>query len=77
MVQVFQMTTRYDKSALWMLIVAFVLPIAAGVGLGLLLSRDNIIGLILYIVAGVLGGLLLFLIVLTISLVQRYVTRER
>ena len=64
MYQVFQMTTRYDKSALWVLIVAFVLPIVAGVGLGLAFSGDNIIGLILYIVAGVLGGLLLFLIVL-------------
>lgn len=58
------MTTRYDKSALWLLIVAFVVPIVAGVGLGLVFSGDNIIGLILYIVAGVLGGLLLFLIVL-------------
>ena len=64
MFQVFQMTTRYDKSALWLLIVAFVVPILAGIGLGLLFSGDNIIGLILYIVAGVLGGLLLFLIVL-------------
>ncbi len=64
MFQVFQMTTRYDKSALWLLIVAFVVPIVAGVGLGLVFSGDNIIGLILYIVAGVLGGLLLFLIVL-------------
>ena len=64
MYQVFQMTTRYDKSAIWLLIAAFVLPIAAAVVLGILLSGDNIIGLVLYIVAGVLAGLLLFLIVL-------------
>ena len=64
MYQVFQMTTRYDKSALWLLIAAFVLPIAAAVTLGILLSGDNVIGLVLYIVAGVLAGLLLFLIVL-------------
>lgn len=64
MFQVFQMTTRYDKSAIWLLIAAFVIPIAVAVTLGILLSGGNVVVLILYIVAGALAGLLLFLIVL-------------
>ena len=64
MFQVFQMTTRYDKTAIWWLIGAFVLPTALGILLGILLSGDQILGLILYILAGVLLGVLLFLIIL-------------
>jgi hypothetical protein len=64
MYQVFQMTTRYDKTAIWWLIAAVVVPIAVSIVLALLLSRDQILGFILYIVAGVLGGVLLFLIIL-------------
>ncbi|MDH6181056.1 hypothetical protein M2152_001238 [Microbacteriaceae bacterium SG_E_30_P1] len=64
MYQVFQMTTRYDKRAIWYLLASFVLPLVAGIGLGVLLSGANVVGLILYIVAGLLGGILLFLIVL-------------
>jgi len=64
MYQVFKMTIRYDKLAIWWLIAGFLLPILAGVVLALLLSSDNLIGLILYIVAGVLGGVLVFLIIL-------------
>ena len=64
MYQVFQMTTRYDKSAIWWLIGAFVIPTALGIVLGILLSRDQILGLVLYILSGVLLGVLLFLIIL-------------
>ena len=64
MVDVFKMTRRMDPSSLWYMILAFILPVLAGVALAVFLSPDNIIGLILYIVAGVLGGVLLFLIVL-------------
>jgi hypothetical protein len=62
--QVFQMTRRYDSSIVWLLIGSFVIPAGLGVALGILLSGDNVIGLVLYIVAGVLGGVLLVLIVL-------------
>ena len=64
MVQVFQMTIRYDKTAIWWLIGGLLLPIIAGVVLALLLSRDQILGFVLYIIAGVLGGVLVFLIIL-------------
>lgn len=64
MYQVFQMTRRYDNLAIWYLLLAFLLPVLAGVLLGVFLSSDNVVGLVLYIVAGVLGGVLLFLIVL-------------
>lgn len=64
MYQVFQMTRRYDSSAIWYMLLAFLLPVLAGILLGYFLSRDSIFGLVLYIIAGVLGGILLFLIVL-------------
>jgi hypothetical protein len=64
MYQVFQMTRRYDNLAIWFLLLAFLLPVLAGVLLGVLLSGDNVIGLVLYIIAGLLGGVLAFLIVL-------------
>jgi len=62
--RVLQMTRRYDSNVVWLLVLSFVAPVGAGVALALLFSRDNVIGLILYIVAGVLGGVLLVLIVL-------------
>lgn len=64
MVQVFNMTRRYDKTAIWWFILAFLGPIAVSVVLAFLLSLDNPLGFALYIVAGVMGGLLVFLIVL-------------
>jgi len=64
MYQVFQMTRRYDSNAIWWLILSVVAPTAAGVVLAFVLARDQIFGFVLYIVAGVLGGVLLFLVVL-------------
>ncbi|WP_165064092.1 DUF4191 domain-containing protein [Marisediminicola senii] len=64
MYQVFQMTRRYDKRAIWFMLAAFIIPILAGIGFALLLSPGNAVGTILYVVAGIMGGLLAFLIVL-------------
>jgi hypothetical protein len=64
MVSVFNMTRRIDPSSLWYMIAGFVLPILVGVALALLLSPDNILGFVLYIISGVLGGVLIFLIIL-------------
>jgi hypothetical protein len=64
MYQVFQMTRRYDSVSIWYLLIAFLGPAMAGIALALLLARDNIVNLVSFIVAGVLGGVLLFLIVL-------------
>lgn len=62
--QVFQMTRRYDGNIVWMLILAFIAPIGAAIVLSITLSSDNVIGIILYSVAGLLLGVLLVLIVL-------------
>ena len=62
--QVFQMTRRNDKSVVWLLLVAFLVPIALGILAAVLLSGGNPVGLVLYIVTGIMAGLLLALIVL-------------
>jgi len=64
MYQVFQMTRRSDPTSIWWMLLAFLAPLALGIVLGLIFSRESLIGLLLWIVAGLLGGVLLFLIVL-------------
>lgn len=64
MYQVFKMTKRYDPASVWWMALGFVLPTIVGVLLGFLTSSGSIFGLILWIVAGVMGGLLAFMIVL-------------
>lgn len=64
MYQVFQMTRRYDSTAVWWMALGFAVPVLIGVVLGLILSRDSAPGIILWVVAGVLGGLLAFLVIL-------------
>ncbi|GAB3407454.1 DUF4191 domain-containing protein [Schumannella luteola] len=61
---VFKMTRRYDPLVVWYLLIAFIVPVAAGIVIALLISRDQILGLVLYILAGVLLGVLLAMIVL-------------
>lgn len=63
MYQVFQMTRRNDSTAVWWMLGAFLAPVIVGVIVGFILTT-NTFGFILWIVAGVLGGMLLFLIVL-------------
>ena len=59
------MTRRYDSNAIWWMALAFLAPILVGIIAGILLSgSDNVFGFVLWIIAGVLGGVLLFLIVL-------------
>ena len=62
--QVFQMTRRYDKQALPLMLLALLLPVLAGVAAALLLSDGNVLALVLYIVVGLMLGVLLLLIVL-------------
>ncbi|MCU1558062.1 MAG: hypothetical protein JWN09_2057 [Microbacteriaceae bacterium] len=64
MFQVFQMTRRQDSTAIWWMALAFFAPILLGIVAGFILSGDAVLGFTLWIVAGVLGGVLLFLIVL-------------
>lgn len=61
---VFQMTRRLDKRAIWYLLAAFLVPVVAGVVLAILLAEGNPLTMALWIVAGALAGLLAALIVL-------------
>ena len=64
MVQVFRMTIREDPPSLWIMLGVFIIPVLLGVAVGLLLSSENWLGLVLYIITGVMAGLLLFLLAL-------------
>jgi len=61
---VFQMTRRIDKRAVWYLLAAFLVPVVVGVVVAVLFADGNPVTMVLWIVAGVLAGLLLALIVL-------------
>jgi Domain of unknown function (DUF4191) len=62
--QVFQMTRRHDPRANLYLALSFVLPLLVGVALALFLARDAIVAFILYLIMGLFGGILAFIIVL-------------
>ncbi|MRG58358.1 DUF4191 family protein [Agromyces sp. CFH 90414] len=62
--QVFQMTRRYDSTAPWLMLLGFLAPVALGLALAIWLSSDNWFTMILWIVAGVLAGLLLAMVIL-------------
>ncbi|MCY1695181.1 DUF4191 family protein [Curtobacterium sp. SL109] len=64
MFQVFQMTRRADPTSIWWFAAAFLVPVVLGVLLALLLPGQNWLAVVLWILAGVLLGVLLFLIVL-------------
>lgn len=64
MIQVFQMTRRYDNRAVLYIGLSFLAPIVVGVLLALFASGGSIFTTVLWIVAGVLAGVLLALIVL-------------
>jgi hypothetical protein len=63
---VLQMTRRYDKAVTPLLALVTVGPIVLALVLGFLLAppADNVIGFVLYVVIGIMAGILLFLIVL-------------
>ncbi|HEU5223201.1 MAG TPA: DUF4191 domain-containing protein [Candidatus Lumbricidophila sp.] len=61
--QVFQMTRRVDSAAQWWIIAGFLLPVLVSVVVGLLIP-GNVVTLILWIIVGVLGGLLVAMIIL-------------
>ena len=62
--QVFQMTRRYDSKIIWFMVLGFLVPVALSVVLAFLLSPGNIPTIVLWGVAGVLGGILAMLIIL-------------
>ncbi|WP_157002740.1 DUF4191 domain-containing protein [Agromyces laixinhei] len=62
--QVFQMTRRYDSTAQWLMLLGFLAPVLVGLGLALWFSEGNGFTIALWVVAGVLAGLLIALIIL-------------
>jgi len=64
--QVLQMTRRYDSSVTWYLALAVLVPVALGLGAAFLFAppQDNIVGFILFILIGLMAGVLVFLLVL-------------
>ena len=55
--QVFQMTRRYDSSAVWIILLAALLPVLLGVLLGILLGDGNGFVIALWILVGLLAGM--------------------
>ena len=64
MYRVFQMTRRYDPPSVWWMAAGFGLPVILGAVLGFLLSGGAVFPLLLWIVTGVMAGVLAFLIIL-------------
>jgi hypothetical protein len=62
--QVFQMTRRLDKQAIWWMLGALLVPLVVGIILGIVLSEGNAFSIVLWVVSGLLLGFLLFLVVL-------------
>jgi hypothetical protein len=62
--QVFQMTRRYDKNIVLLLVLSILVPVAIGLVLALLLSDGNGFVIAMWVVAGVLAGILIALVVL-------------
>lgn len=63
--QVFQLTRRHDKAAQWLMLGGFILPVLIGVAVALLFSAGNVFALVMWIIAGVLAGILAALFILT------------
>ena len=64
MYRVFTMTRQHDPNALWWMAVGFLVPVAAGIVIGLLTSDGNVFGFVLWILVGVMAGILAFMIIL-------------
>ena len=62
--QVLQMTRRYDSLVVWYLALAVIAPIGLSIVLAILLTSGDPVFFVVWIIAGVLGAVLLALIVL-------------
>jgi hypothetical protein len=62
--QVFQMTRRMDPLAVWIMLISFLGPILVAVILAVFVTPGDVLASILWMVTGVLMGILLVLIVL-------------
>ena len=64
MYRVFKMTKEHDPNAVWWMALGFVLPLAAGIIVGVLTAGGSIFGIVLWIVTGLMAGILAFMIIL-------------
>ncbi|WP_353809863.1 DUF4191 domain-containing protein [Agromyces sp. SYSU T00194] len=62
--QVFQMTRRHDSTAPWLILLGFLAPVLVAALLSVLIGNGNWFTISLFLVAGLLGGLLLALVIL-------------
>lgn len=62
--QVFKMTKRYDSNIVLFMVLGFLVPVVVALGLALLLTPDNGFTIALWVVSGVLAGVLAMLIIL-------------
>ena len=62
--QVFKMTKRYDSNIVLFMVLGFLIPVVIGLAFALLLTPDNGFSIALWIISGVLGGVLAMLIIL-------------
>ena len=62
--QVFQMTRRYDKNIVLLLVLSILVPVAIGLVLALVLGDGNGFVIAMWVVAGLLAGILIALVVL-------------
>lgn len=62
--QIFQMTRKSDPTAPWWMLLGFVLSVAVGVVLALLLWAGSVLTLVLYLLLGVVTGGLVALIIM-------------
>jgi len=62
--QVFQMTRRYDASSQWLMLLGFLGPVLVSLALALWLGEGNGLIIALWIISGVLAGILIALVIL-------------
>ena len=65
LLSMYKMTMSADKTAIWWALLPFAVSVLVGTVLGLLLSPSNTLGLVTWIVTGVLAGFLGFLITMS------------
>ena len=62
--QVFQVTRKNDKAVVWWMLLGFLIALLVGVGLAVLLSMGNAFTIVIYVLLGIVAGVLVATIIL-------------
>jgi hypothetical protein len=62
--QVFQVTRKADPATVWWMVLGFVVAVLAGVALALLIGGGNVFTIIVYVLLGIVAGVLIATIIL-------------